>query len=129
MNTLQYTQTEFTQLLNSIIAELLQKIKSELVNTKEEPALGQVIQSQCQAEDLAHLVKDLTLVCSYSIEVTYYVTWQITINYKQIPSIHLTVHPITENSYYSTPLSMTLNHYLTKHLLNTGVIPNPWTIS
>lgn len=129
MNTLQYTQAEFAVILHKIIRKQAQNLAKELTAIKGQPSLAQVVQYQRQTIDLATLMNDLSLVSSYSEEITYYITWEITINYKQIPKITLAVHPVTKSDYFPTPLSTTLNHYLVKFLVAKQVIPNPWKIS
>ena len=129
MNTLQYTQVEFALVLHQIARQQVQSLAKELATTKSQPSLAQVVRYQRQASDLATLMNDLSLVSSYSEEITYYIAWEIMINYKQIPQVTLVVHPVTEGDHFPVPLSTTLNHYLIKYLIARRVIPDPWKIS
>lgn len=129
MNTLQYTQSEFLAILQEIIKKQIQNLNKELSTSKEQLSLANIIQYQHQADNLSTLMSDLALVSSYTEEITYYINWEITINYKQIPNVTLDIHPVTESDYYPTPLSAIFNHYLVKYLIAKGNIPNPWKIS
>lgn len=128
MNTLQYTQAEFALVLHKITRQQAQDLDKGLAAIKSQPSLAQVVRYQRQAGDLATLMNDLSLVCSYSEEITYYIAWEIMINYKQIPQVALVVHPVSESDHFPVPLSTTLNHYLIKYLIAKRVIPNPWEI-
>ena len=129
MNNLQYSQEEFSEILTTIIDEVTTHLNKQITKLREDSNIKGLIRCQQTTGDLKVLLHELVLANIFSAEITYYIDWQIDIQYKQIPKVKLAIHPVTDVDYYPYSVSPKVANYLVKHLIKKNIIPNPWKIS
>lgn len=129
MNNLQYSQEEFSEILTTIIDEVTTHLNKQITKLREDSNIKGLIRCQQNTGDLKVLLHELVLANIFSAEITYYIDWQIDIQYKQIPKVKLAIHPVTDVDYYPYSVSPKVANYLVKYLIKKNIIPNPWKIS